>query len=129
LDGAAQFPGPWALVPVGATLLLIFSGAGTEANLPWPNRLMATPALVTLGAMAYALYLWHWPLLIFSMTLLDRHTVGLRGGVLVFAASLLLAYLTLRLVEDPLRMPSAATTPAAQPVHERPRRLTAISGT
>ncbi|MGV0578628.1 acyltransferase family protein [Mycolicibacterium elephantis] len=129
LDGAAQFPGPWALVPVGATLLLIFSGAGTEANLPWPNRLMAAPALVTLGAMAYALYLWHWPLLIFSMTLLDRHTVGLRGGVLVFAASLLLAYLTLRLVEDPLRMPSAATTPAAQPVHERPRRLTAISGT
>ncbi|MCV6980879.1 acyltransferase [Mycolicibacterium pulveris] len=124
IDGAAQFPGPWALVPVGATILLILSGAGTEANLPWPNRLMATPALVTLGAMAYALYLWHWPLLIFSMAFLDRHTVGLRGGLLVFAASLLLAYLTLRLVEDPLRKPGSATALATQPVQGRPRRLT-----
>ncbi|MGV0644402.1 acyltransferase family protein [Mycolicibacterium sp. XJ2546] len=115
LDGAAQFPGPWALVPVGAALLLIFSGAGAEAGLPWPNRLMAAAPLVTLGAMAYALYLWHWPLLIFAMTFLDRDTVGLRGGILLFAASLLLAYLTLRLVEDPLRQVSGAQDRKAHP--------------
>ncbi|MGE2726449.1 acyltransferase family protein [Mycolicibacterium pulveris] len=115
LDGATQFPGPWALVPVGAAILLIFSGAGAETNLPWPNRLMAAAPLVTLGAMAYALYLWHWPLLIFAMTFLDRDTVGLRGGILLFAASLLLAYLTWRLVEDPLRQTRGAHTRSTRP--------------
>ncbi|MFC3776119.1 acyltransferase family protein [Mycolicibacterium holsaticum] len=129
IDGAAQFPGPWALVPVGATILLIFSGAGAEGKLPWPNRLMAAGPLVTLGAMAYALYLWHWPLLIFAMAFLDRDVVGLRGGVLLFAASLLLAYLTWRFVEDPLRKTTGTTALAPQPVRGRARRLTAALGT
>src|SRR6201999_2305760 len=71
IDGVKQFPGPWALVPVGAALLFIVAGANLQAdpatrgNLPLPNRLMATAPLVRLGAMAYSLYLWHWPLLIF----------------------------------------------------------------
>ncbi|MGV0793978.1 acyltransferase family protein [Mycolicibacterium sp. XJ1819] len=124
LDGAAQFPGPWALVPVGATVLLIFSGAGVSSTDPWPNRFMAAAPLVTLGSMAYSLYLWHWPLLIFWLVYTDRETVGFGDGLLVFAASLACAYLTLRLVEDPLR--ERGPSPTAEVL--APRRATAALG-
>lgn len=58
IDGVKEFPGPWALVPVGATMLMILAGAnrqghpGTRDRLPLPNRLLATAPLVALGAMA-----------------------------------------------------------------------------
>src|ERR1700754_1209953 len=71
IDGVKEFPGPWALVPVGATMLFILSAANrvadphTGGQMPAPNRVLATAPFVTLGAMAYSLYLWHWPLLIF----------------------------------------------------------------
>ncbi|MCV7282800.1 acyltransferase [Mycolicibacterium flavescens] len=103
LDGAAEFPGPWALVPVGATILLILSGTREP---PAPNRLLATAPLVTLGTMAYSLYLWHWPLLIFWLAHTDRDGVGVSEGVAIIALSLVLAYLTTRLVENPLRVGS-----------------------
>jgi peptidoglycan/LPS O-acetylase OafA/YrhL len=118
IDGAAQFPGPWALVPVGATVLLIFAGAPREDRAPWPNRLLASRPLRTLGEMAYSLYLWHWPLLIFWMAHTGQERVGIRDGVAIIAVSLLLAYLTLRLVEEPLRVPSRTRSQGA---HHLPR--------
>ncbi len=75
IDGVHEFPGPWALVPVGAAMLFILSGANRIADphaagrMPAPNRLLATAPFVSLGAMAYSLYLWHWPLLIFWLAL------------------------------------------------------------
>src|ERR1700744_243339 len=74
IDGVKEFPGPWALVPVGAAVLFILAGANryahpsTSDKLPLPNRLLAAEPLVKLGGMAYALYLWHWPLLIFWLS-------------------------------------------------------------
>src|SRR6201994_37530 len=44
IDGVRQFPGPWALVPVGAAVLFILAGANRAdgVELPLPNRMMAT---------------------------------------------------------------------------------------
>jgi len=64
IDGVKQFPGPWALVPVGATVLMILAAANRQADprtrdkMPLPNRVLALGPLVTLGSMAYSLYLW-----------------------------------------------------------------------
>ncbi|RAU92675.1 acyltransferase [Mycobacterium colombiense] len=118
IDGVQEFPGPWALVPVGAAMLMILVGAnlqsGAGARLPLPNRLLATRPLVELGAMAYALYLWHWPLLIFWLSYSGHKHAGFVEGAVLLLVSGVLAYLTNRLVEDPLRY-RASSKPAAAP--------------
>jgi hypothetical protein len=121
IDGVHEFPGPWALVPVGAAMLMILVGAnlrggrGTDGRLPLPNRLLATRPLVELGAMAYALYLWHWPLLIFWLSYSGhKHASFVEGAVLLLVSGAL-AYLTNRLVEDPLRYRASSKRAAPAP--------------
>jgi peptidoglycan/LPS O-acetylase OafA/YrhL len=114
IDGVKEFPGPWALVPVGATMLFILTGANrladphTGGKLPLPNRLLATAPFVALGSMAYSLYLWHWPLLIFWLSYTGEPRVDFLEGTGVLALSIVLAYLTTKLVENPLRYRSSA---------------------
>ena len=107
IDGVKEFPGPWALVPVGATMLMILAGANLQGRpdtrMPLPNRLLAAGPLVALGAMAYSLYLWHWPLLIFWLSYTGHRHANFVEGAAVLLVSGVLAYLTTRLVEDPLR--------------------------
>ncbi|MFZ2527884.1 MAG: acyltransferase family protein [Rhodococcus sp. (in: high G+C Gram-positive bacteria)] len=100
LDGREQFPGPWALVPVGAALVLVVTGA-TQTTVV--SRLLASAPLVRLGSIAYSLYLWHWPVLIAYLVVWERLTPGVFGGFAVVGVSLVLAEATTRLVEDPIR--------------------------
>ncbi len=111
IDGVEQFPGPWALVPVGATVLMILAAAnspGSGDHMPLPNRILASAPLVTLGGIAYSLYLWHWPLLIFWLSLTGQTHAGVFEGSAILAVSVVLAYLTLRFVEEPLRVRAMA---------------------
>jgi peptidoglycan/LPS O-acetylase OafA/YrhL len=137
IDGVKEFPGPWALVPVGATMLFILSAAnrqadpGTADRLPAPNRLLATAPFVSLGAMAYSLYLWHWPLLIFWLSYTGRPHVNFFEGAVVLLLSGGLAWLTLRYVENPLRYRASAKAPKptpAVPLWTRLRRPTIVLG-
>jgi peptidoglycan/LPS O-acetylase OafA/YrhL len=126
IDGVQEFPGPWALVPVGATMLMILAGANlyghADANdeMPLPNRLLGAGPLVALGAMAYSLYLWHWPLLIFWLSYTGHTHANFFEGTALLLVSGLLAYLTTRLVEDPLRYRVPAGDAAASPVAANP---------
>ncbi len=72
-------------------------------RLPLPNRLMATAPLVRLGEMAYSLYLWHWPLLIFWLAYTGHAHANVVEGTAVLLVSGVLAYLTNRYIEEPLR--------------------------
>ncbi len=137
IDGVKEFPGPWALVPVGATMLIILTGANRLADphasgkLPFPNRLLAAKPFVWLGSIAYSLYLWHWPLLIFWLVYADRQHAGFVDGAGVLLVSVLLAYLTTKYVENPLRYRSAGpgTGPSVKiPLHTRLRRPTLVLG-
>jgi len=138
IDGVREFPGPWALIPVGATMLMILAGANLRGSpsvilrgdrMPLPNRLLAAGPLVALGAMAYSLYLWHWPLLIFWLSYTGNADADFVEGTGLLLMSGLLAYLTTRLVEDPLRCRAPANT-AAPPIPWRVklRRPTIVLG-
>ncbi|OBH19869.1 acetyltransferase [Mycolicibacter sinensis] len=131
IEGVREFPGPWALVPVGATVAFILAGANrhaqpsTSEKPPWPNRWLACGPLVTLGAMAYSLYLWHWPLLIFWLSYTGHKHASVLEGAAILLVSGVLAYLTTRLVEDPLRYRAPAGA-GPTPVTSIPgRRLSA----
>ncbi|MFD5867241.1 acyltransferase family protein [Corynebacterium sp. NPDC060344] len=96
-DGAAEFPGPWTLWPLGgAALVILGGGAG------FMSRILESGFMRMLGDIAYALYLWHWPLLIVTMSALGLDDVDVGIGAAVIAASVGLAWLTHRFVEKPL---------------------------
>src|ERR1700742_1936359 len=136
IDGVKEFPGPWALVPVGAAVLFILARAhrhahpSTSDKLPLPNRLLAAEPLVKLGAMAYALYLWHWPLLIFWLAYTGHRHANFIEGTAVLVFSGVLAYLTNRFVEEPLRHRGAAGSESVRviPWRARLRRPTMVLG-
>ena len=137
IDGVKEFPGPWALVPVGATMLFILSAANRIGDphvqgdrLPLPNRLLASAPFVSLGAMAYSLYLWHWPLLIFWLAYTGETRADFATGAVVLLASVVLAWLTTKFVEDPLRYRGPVARPAAAviPLRTRLRRPTIVLG-
>jgi len=113
LDGNSLFPGPWALVPVGAAMALVVAGntrAGDSVADTPTARVLSSVPLVRLGAVAYALYLWHWPVLIGYLVLRDRPSVGLLGGLGVIAVSLALAEATTRWLENPIRRSESGRT-------------------
>jgi peptidoglycan/LPS O-acetylase OafA/YrhL len=97
LDSRSAFPGWWALLPVAGAALML------SAPMAWGcQHLLASTAMVRIGLISYPLYLWHWPLLVFfgiikfaPLTLLER--------ALIVGLSLVLAWLTYRLVEIPFR--------------------------
>jgi peptidoglycan/LPS O-acetylase OafA/YrhL len=96
------FPGLYALVPVLGTAALLSSiGAW-----PKPLRLLATNRIsIWLGKISYPLYLWHWPVLVLPIALLSRNlSLWERMGALLL--TVVLADLTTRFVEEPIRLKS-----------------------
>jgi len=92
------FPGWWALLPTLGTFLLIAAGPAT-----WVNRIVLShPLMVFVGLISFPLYLWHWPLLSLPrIASIDPPSAGLRIAILCL--SVLLAWLTFRLIERPIR--------------------------
>lgn len=95
------FPGKFALLPVLGTALVI--AAGPDAL---PNRLLRMRGLVWIGKISYPLYLWHWPLLCFARIQWPVAGASLAARLALIAGSVVLAWLTYRFVEQPVRYSS-----------------------
>jgi peptidoglycan/LPS O-acetylase OafA/YrhL len=99
LDGGALFPGVWALWPVGGALLVLLGSGGTAG---WgPRGLLQVAPLRFVADISYALYLWHWPLLIAYLHYTGLERVDWFGAVAILSTSVLLSWLTTKLVADP----------------------------
>ena len=97
LDSASAFPGWWAVLPVAGAALLLSAPAA------WVNRVvLAARTPVWIGLISYPLYLWHWPLLVFFAIIKFAPLTLLERGLIV-GLSFVLAWLTCRFVETPLR--------------------------
>ena len=101
-------PGIASLAPCAGAVLLIYAGAGIQR--PAVSRLLATPPFVGVGLISYSLYLWHWPVYVFLRHYLlfrPLDLVSATGGV---AVAVVLAVLSWRFVEQPIRKRSILKT-------------------
>ena len=92
-----RFPGFWALFPTLAAYLLI--KAGPKA---WFNQyVLSNKLLVWIGLISFPLYLWHWPIFVFTEIRSGELATALKLSLI--ALSILLSWLTYRFVERPIR--------------------------
>jgi peptidoglycan/LPS O-acetylase OafA/YrhL len=92
------FPGKWALVPVIGAALIIAAGPSAFIN----RYVLSHKVMVWFGLISFPLYLWHWPILTFARIIEGgTPSSALRAAAVV--ASILLAWVTYKLIEQPLR--------------------------
>ena len=100
-DEDTAFPGFLALIPVTGAVMILCAG---EHDSRWStSRLFNLPPVQLVGDLSYAIYLWHWPLVVLfpfvsgtALTMLDR--------LAIVVISVVLAWLTKKLIEDPARL-------------------------
>ena len=109
LDSAIPYPGTAALLPTLGAALVIAAGCATPTA--GCGRLLGLPPLRAIGQISYSWYLWHWPVLIL-IPIAVGHSLGLPARVAAAAASAVLAALTLRYLENPLRFTPRIRTSA-----------------
>lgn len=98
-DSNTAFPGYTALLPVVGAALFLRYGSDTRlfGSYWWASR----QPFVRMGDWSYAIYLWHWPLIIVATYQLENFWWGYK--LLVIALTFLLSAVSQRLIEDPLR--------------------------
>ena len=114
--GVAAFPGWIALVPVAGALLVI--GANQPRGMLGLQPVARLAPVQRVGDWSYAIYLWHWPLLMLVPLALGDAARSTLGDVAIVIATFVLAWLTRTFVEIPfIRL---GGTPSAR---SAPRRL------
>nr|WP_231639580.1 acyltransferase family protein [Mycobacterium sp. Marseille-P9652] len=118
LNRSTPYPGAAALLPVLGAALVISAGCAAPAR--GVDHLLSVRPMRAIGRVSYSWYLWHWPVLLVAMPAAawPRHPLWL--GVVAILFSLVLAVLTLRLIENPLRF--------AVPVRRSAARSLALGG-
>ncbi|MFC0358442.1 acyltransferase family protein [Kytococcus schroeteri] len=101
ITSRTPWPGSAALLPtIGTALALV---GGYTARGPLQAALGSAPML-WVGALSYSLYLWHWPLVIFTQQgLYDGEKAPLWATVAAVLLAFPLAWAGNRLVENPVR--------------------------
>lgn len=97
LNKEKHFPGWWALLPTAGAFLTLSAGPTARLN----KKLLANKFMIGIGLISYPLYLWHWSILSF-LYILEGHASTLLRLTAVGSA-VLLAWLTYRFVEKPIR--------------------------
>ncbi|KAF0699493.1 Aste57867_9963 [Aphanomyces stellatus] len=101
LDESSAFPGFWALLPTFGAAFLI--AAGPQA---WLNRrVLSCSPVIYVGKLSYALYLWHWPLLVFAKLRYPNaaHRPAIMSPLAMLALSALLSCISLHGIENAVR--------------------------
>jgi peptidoglycan/LPS O-acetylase OafA/YrhL len=103
------FPGTGALPVVAGTLLVIAAGTPPQPRgIAW---LAARRPVQWVGGVSYAAYLWHWPLIVL-LPWVTLHPLTALEKAAIVAATLVLAWLSTRWVENPVRFGAASRAPS-----------------
>jgi peptidoglycan/LPS O-acetylase OafA/YrhL len=105
ITASTSFPGVWTLLPVCGALLILAAGLGQPSGV---TRLLATGPMVAVGDWSYSIYLWHWPLIVFTAALWPDQPAALVVAAVLSVAPALASY---RYVEQPVRRLPKTTGP------------------
>jgi peptidoglycan/LPS O-acetylase OafA/YrhL len=107
-DDLTPFPGKAALLPCLGAALVIAAGARHATAGGW---FLSLPPVTFIGRISYSLYLWHWPILVFTYLYYGRqlHFDEKCWALLLTAVT---AYLSWRFVEEPFRRVSVTSLSA-----------------
>lgn len=90
ITATTPLPGPWTLLPVVGTVLLLVAGTNTNPT----SSLLATKPFVIVGDWSYSLYLWHWPLIVFAILIWPGSWIApLTAAAISFLPALLSYYI------------------------------------
>lgn len=113
----SQFPGYLALWPTLCAAAVIV--AGTSGSRWGADQLLSWRPLAYLGDLSYALYLWHWPVLVLYLVARDRAEVGWRGGAVIIAGHWHWRSPRTTWLRNPCGRPGWAATGSARPPSPR----------
>lgn len=88
LNSKMVWPGPFSLIPVMATIVVLYSSYDC-------SRLAKSGFIRHLGLSSYSIYLWHWPLVVFSA----YFALGPFAHALFFLFSFILGFMGYKYVE------------------------------
>lgn len=98
VPSTVNYPGVVSLLPVGLACLLIMSGALCAGSNLF-SRFLSSPTMTKVGNASFGVYLWHWPLMIFSQHHFGSTKLGFIEGASIMAASVFLALISERYYE------------------------------
>lgn len=101
LQVGQQFPGYMALWPTLAAACIIVAGF-TDSKFG-ADRFLSMKPLVKLGDSSYALYLFHWPILVVFLVASGRDHAGPKAGLAIIVASVFAAWALTKWIDTPLR--------------------------
>ncbi|WP_158539298.1 acyltransferase family protein [Renibacterium salmoninarum] len=106
LSTTLPFPGSIALIPVLGTCAILMAGSGIKSSQHYRagsiSSFLSLRPMTFVGDISYSLYLWHWPVIVFWVSILGREP-GVFQGAMIVVLSLSLAWLSYRFVEQRCR--------------------------
>ncbi|MEY2513490.1 MAG: hypothetical protein QOJ89_848 [bacterium] len=97
----SRWPGALVAVTAVATALVIVAGSIKPASIV--ERMLGVRPVRWLGSRSYSVYLWHWPVLILAEERAGKPVLPLAQAAALVVAALVLAELSYRIVEHPIR--------------------------
>lgn len=94
---ATMFPGLAALPVILGAMLVIFLGSQG-----FVGKILAMPPFTAIGKISYALYLWHWPLLVLP-AMVNARPLRLNEIIVSMGATFALSIFSYFVIEKPIR--------------------------
>ncbi len=97
INGSVAFPGPWTVLPVAGSVLLLLGGGRSDHAVA---KVLGSRPFTKTGDWSYSIYLWHWPFIVFA-ALLWPGAAGVKLAAAIL--SVVPALASFRWLEEPLR--------------------------